>query len=699
LSRTKIEVHKNKKMLLIPWEYINEFLSLPNFTPHEIGEKLTYYGLETEVFTHENYFYFKFDTLPNRKDLLSWRGIVKEIGILLNCQIKNFNFPLINKSQKKPLKILINTNDCFEFYLGLIKNIEVKESSPQIKQWLKVNNINSINNIVDIANLVTLESGQPLHVFDYDSLLGEKEIIVRQALQGEIITSLKSEKLILGSDDLIISCGKKNIDLAGIVGAKETAITPQTKNILIECASFNPQSIKETTKRLNIFTLASNYFIRQTNLVFSPEQILTRIISLITESYQGNLDDGNYFIYKQKDEKTNKIISISQEFIEKKIGQKLPELIIENIWKQLNFSYQKKETVYYLTIPSYRSDINNEESVLEELLRIYDYNKITSSLDSEIKPLFFDDNNFNKKKKIRDYLVSSAWQEIITYSLISSEMKEETANGLEKNNFYQLLKPKNDYHKYYRQSLVSSHLKTIKYNLSQGNKNLLFFEISKIYNHEGSEELLILSGVGKIANQPLHNFFQDLDFYWIKGILENIFSLEKLEQIVNFSSSSLNYLSSWESSEIFLAKENIGFCGKIESQISKKYQINDSVFIAQISLTKIFNYLNKFPSKFSYKPISNFPISEKDLSFIFAESVNYNLVIESIKKNGGNDLLEVNMFDIYQSPEMKKNKQKSISFRLIFQSSVKTLENNEIEKLTTKITKKTEEVFNAKIRD
>ena len=686
-------------MLLIPWKYINQHLYLPNYTPNQIGEKLTYYGLETEVFTHESDFYFKFDTLPNRKDLLSWWGIIKEIAVLLNCETKNFNFPFVNKIQKKPLEILIRTNDCFEFYLGLIKNIEVRESSPQIKQWLKLNNINSINNIVDIANLVTLESGQPFHIFDYDSLSGEKEIIVRQAHQGEIITSLKNKKLILSSDDLVISCGGKIIDLAGIIGAKEIAITPQTKNMLIECANFSPQSIKETTKRLNIFTLASNYFVRQTNLVFSSEQILTRIISLITESYQGNLDYGNYFVYKQGNEKSEKIIIISQEFIEKKIGQKLPELIIENIWKQLNFPYQKKETVYYLTIPSYRWDINNEESALEELLRIYDYNKIKSSLDTKIKPVFFDNNKLDKKKKkIRDYLVSSAWQEIITYSLISSEMKEETAKDLEKNNFYQLLKPKNDYHKYYRQSLVSSHLKTIKYNLSQGNKNLLFFEISKVYDFEGSEEFLILSGVGKITNQPLHNFFQDLDFYWIKGILENIFSLEKLEQVINFSPSSLDYLCSSQSSEIFLEKEKIGFLGKIDSRFLQKYQINDSVFAAQISLTKIFNYLDKFPSKFSYKPISNFPISEKDLSFIFAENINYNLVIKLIKENYGDDLLEVNIFDIYRSSEMIKNKQKSVSFRLTFQSSIKTLENTEIEKLTTKITKKIEELFNAKIR-
>jgi phenylalanyl-tRNA synthetase beta chain len=182
---------------------------------------------------------------------------------------------------------------------------------------------------VDSANLVMLESGQPLHIFDYDTL-PEKKIVVRQACQGEKINALHGQELALNSEDIVISSGEKVISLAGIIGGRENALAPLTKNILIECASFEPQTIKKTANRLNISTAASHYFSRRANLVLSPQQVLARVISLIIENYQGDLNSGTIFSYKRA-EKTPSTVSISQEFINKKTGQILSEQTIENI--------------------------------------------------------------------------------------------------------------------------------------------------------------------------------------------------------------------------------------------------------------------------------------------------------------------------------------------------------------------------------
>ena len=280
-------------MPLIPWEYLKQHLFLPTITPAELAEKLSYCGLETKIVKQENNIYCEFDTLPNRTDLLSWWGIIQEISVLLNCQINPLKIPIINESKEKLIEVEISTNDCLEFRLGFIKNIEIKESPQWAKDWLEANNLHSINNLVDIANLVMLETGQPFHIFDYDALSEKKKIVIQEARGGEIMTTLHGQKLTLNPGEIVISSGEKFIDLAGIIGNQETTITSQTKNILIECASFGPASIKKTTNRLNISTLASQYFSRGINLVLPPDKSLSRVISLIIESYGGNLYPGS----------------------------------------------------------------------------------------------------------------------------------------------------------------------------------------------------------------------------------------------------------------------------------------------------------------------------------------------------------------------------------------------------------------------
>ncbi|WNE40349.1 MAG: Phenylalanine--tRNA ligase beta subunit [Mycoplasmataceae bacterium] len=682
-------------MPLIPWKYLTNHLPLSNYLPAKLGEKLTYHGLETKVVEKWNNVYLEFDTLPNRPDLLSWWGLIKEIGIILNCQIRTPTLQF-RENEKKVIEVENQTEACSDFNLGFIKNIEIKESSDETKEWLKVNNINPINNIVDIANLVMLETGQPLHIFDYDTL-SEKKIVIRKARHGEKIKALNNQELNLDSEDIVISSGEKIIDLAGIIGTQETAINSYTKNILIECASFDSKFIKKTTKRLNISTTAGKFFSREANLIISPKQVLNYIVSLIKENCQNNSISVNLFSYWEQ-KKTPLTIPVSNEFITKKTGQSLNKEVIEKIWQQLGFSYQKKEDFYYVNVPLSRPDIVNSEDLLEELLRIYDYNDLTSYLPNDFSSISSNKDkkkNSERTKNLRSYLTSQGWQEIITYSLISEGMKED----FEKENktfFHQLLMPKNEHHKYYRQNLISSHLKTLSYNFSHQNKDLFFFEISSVYGNSYKEEFLILSGSGNLLNQPLHKLINKIDFFWLKGILENIFILLRINSKISFSS---NHLKFPQSNGIFLEQEKIGFLGQVESPINKKYQISEKVFVAQISLTKIFDYLNNNLSKFRYRPISNFPVSEKDLSFIFPNEIDYNEVIEEIKKTAEKNIQEIKVFDIYQNDKLAKEKRRSISFRLIFQSTVKTLESKEIEKMLKDIVKKVEKKFAAELRN
>ena len=685
-------------MPLIPWEYIKKSLSLPKITPKEIEEKLIYYGLETKAVERKNSLYLEFNPLPNRLDLFSWWGVIQEIGIILNCPVNPTSLPVVSEKREKLIEVVINTSDCLEFFLGLIKNIEVKESPGWVKDWLTANNIRSINNAVDSVNLVMLESGQPLHILDYDAL-PEKKIVVRPAYPGEKINALHGQELVLNSEDIVISSGEKIISLAGIIGNQTTALTSNTKNVLIECASFNSTNIKKTAKSLNVSAAASHFFSRQNNLLLTAQQVLARVISLIIETYQGDLDSGSFFSCR-KIEKKPQLITISQEFITKKTGQMLSSQTIENVWKQLKITYQKEEDIYYINPPSSRPDITSPEDLLEELLRIYDYNKLIGSLPDNF-PITISNikKKHNEKQEIilKTYLTNQGWQEVITYSLISSEMKNDF-DYPSRNVFFQLLMPKNEYHEYYRQTLIPSHLKTLNYNLSRGNKDLFFFEISSIYGSQNQEKLLVLSGVGKFFNQPLHKLVQEIDFYWLKGTLENIFSLWQIETEVSFALAPLSYLYPPQSAEIILGGGKVGFFGRLHPQIAQKYQINETIFIAQISLDQITNYLDDFSPKTSYQPVSTFPTSIKDLSFVFSENINYDEVIKVVKETADNNLQEVKVFDIYQSTELERERKKSVSFHLIFQSPTKTLERKEIEKILKNIIERVEKTFAGKLR-
>ncbi|CAJ0914567.1 1300_t:CDS:2 [Entrophospora sp. SA101] len=277
-----------------------EHLNLPSITVSQLAEKLTYYGLETNLAECGEDIYLEFIPLPNRPDLLSWRGIISETGILLNCSVKPTTIPVINESQPKLIELVITTKNCLEFHL-------------------------------DAANLVMLENGQPLHIFDYDTLSPQQKITIRETQTGEVLTNLHGEKTALNTGDIVLSSGEKIISLAGIIGTQETALTPQSQNILIECASFNSEVIKKSSKSLNISTAASQYFSQGANLVLSPKKVLARVISLITETYGGNLNSATVFTYQEAPQREKKIITISQEFIEKKTGQKLTNKVIENI--------------------------------------------------------------------------------------------------------------------------------------------------------------------------------------------------------------------------------------------------------------------------------------------------------------------------------------------------------------------------------
>lgn len=366
-------------MLFIPWQYIKDNIFLTKISPKKLAKILTSYGLETETVNYKKGIYLKFNPLPNRSDLFFWQGIMKEVGALLGFRIKPINSLVKNKIKNKLVDVTIVTLDCYEFHLGLIRNVKIKRSPLWLKKWLEINGVSSVDSITDITNLVKLESGNLVYIFDYNALSDKKKIIVRSAQGGESFSINQNQIFTLSSSDVVISSEEKNTHLAGATKFKDPVLVSGAKNILIACANFNPKIIEATTKRLNLSTVNSYFLYQEANFLFSSKQTLYQVIFFINKISKRNLESELVFTYFRKKLK-KKIIIIDQNYIEKKIGQKISAKIIEEIWQRMNFSVQKKRNVYHVAIPPYRPDVIIAEDLLEELLRIYDYNKIISSL-------------------------------------------------------------------------------------------------------------------------------------------------------------------------------------------------------------------------------------------------------------------------------------------------------------------------------
>ena len=671
--------------MYIPWSWLKTYLIFPSQPAQEIAQKLSELGLETQVSEQT----WHFIPLANRPDLFSWWGIAQEISILLNCPCY---LPLKKLRKFKSVtwgKIQVNTPNCSEIQLALVDQVKVKDSPNWVKEYLASNNLPSVNNLVDIINLVRLETGQALNIYDYEQLASQK-ITVRSAQEKEQFVA-RNKIFSLTKEDLVVSSGNEIISLAGVIASQKTAISQQTTQILLEKASWEPASLTKTSQRLGLSTFPNQFFARGANLPFI-DYALARAIWLIRENKETQVISWN-----KEEPAAKKQILISERFLSQKLGQKLTADKIQEIIQRLKFSLQKKTRTkdYSVSIPAYRQDLEKPEDLVEEIARLYDYNLLPSSEPALGLDYGLEEKNSTYRELIAQKLVNLGMQEIITYSLVAPATKSDFLP--EEKSFHRLLAPKSQNQVYYRQSLIPSHLKVLAYNLARQNSNLSFFEISRVYflqhGQSQSEEILALSVSGKRISSPVHQLEENWDFFWLKGMLENILGSFCLSQEISFTQGKTKELDPSQNLDLFRKKEKIGWIGKVNQPTQKKYQLSQESLVAQISLTKLFK--EEFPT-LNYQIISPFPQMEQDLSLVVPAWISASQIKQVIQEEAGPWLREVRIFDYYQSSQDKLKQEKSLAFRLTFQRSVRTLRQEEVETVQKKIFFQLKKIFDAK---
>lgn len=635
---------------------------------------------------------------PNRPDALSHIGVARDLAAIFN---REFKVPELSLNETGPsindlaAVEVLDSDNCPRYFAKVVTDVEIKESPLWLKNRLEKIGLRPINNVVDVTNFILHEVGQPLHAFDLDQL-SKKKIIVKSTNTETKFTTLDSKERKLLPGTLMICDGEKEVAIAGVMGGENSEITSSTKNILIESAYFNPSSIRKTSKSLGLSTDSSYRFERGTDpniTKFAAE----RAAQLISEISGGKIAKGIIDVYPNVI--PPKEVELRFSRTSKILGYDINQDKIKNILSKLGMGLKViNEDKILLSVPTFRPDIEREIDLIEEIARINGYDNIptVSKINITLEKKH-DETDFDEK--VRVVASSLGFFEMINNPLQSQSEASLTGSAIKISN------PLSADMEYLRTSLLSGALITISKNLRQGVKDLKLFEVGNVFNKLSKETItsfddisekqsliFILSGLDTVKTWQTDE--KKVDIYKLKGYVNSFISKIALDNVlIDSYYSSVNEIYAYYLTKSFKDKV-IGIGGKVNSDVLRKFDISQDIYCFEFDLDSLKSIQSK--SKQYIEPLK-FPKVVRDFAFVMDKSVKYLDVRNFILKNSSDLLKDVELFDIFESDSLGKDK-KSLAFTLQFYDESRTLTEQEVEKdfsnLITLITKE----FNAKLR-
>jgi len=646
---------------------------LPDDAP--VGEDpIAYMELDDEV--------IDFELTSNRGDLLSILGMAYEIGAIYKKDVKDIDLSFQENEEdvSSMFHLDVQTENCPLFLIKKVQNVTIQESPAFIKNRLIASGIRPINNVVDISNYVMLETGQPLHYYDANRL-GEN-LIVRMATENEHLTTLDSQERILSSSDIVIANHSGAVGLAGVMGGLTTEIENDTKDIIIESAIFNPTLIRKTSKKV-LRSEASNRFEKG----IDPKRTYMAMMRSchLLEKYAGATIVSGMIEYNKID-MNDKVIDITVDKINKVLGITIPEETILSIFADLGFATKKNGEKITVTVPTRRGDISIQEDLIEEVGRIYGIDNIQGKkMDLPVKPGYVNKDN----RHVRNKLASLGLHETLSYALISK--KDVALFTDDEFEAVKVLDPMSEERNTLRYNILPSLYNIYLYNKARGQKDVSIFEIGKGFYQKDSEyKEENKLGVLMTGDYSLGIQNTKVDFYVLKGIVEELLEYLGYYNRYRFDVVNVSYLHPGQSAKIILNNVEIGTFGRIHPSISK-----DAIYVLEINLEKLFSFRVK---AMQYKEISKYPSVSKDVAFVVKKDVPASSIMEVIKKNGGKLLTDIRVFDVYEGENVGPD-EKSIAFALTFMDSSRTLNDEEVMSIFNKVIDAVENKLQAKVRD
>lgn len=638
-------------------------------------------------YLHLNDYVYDLELTSNRSDLLSIEGVAYDVCAALDKKITITEHKPSYKDIKNPISVKVETKDCPKYLIGYAKGVKIKQSPEWLRARLIASGIRPINNVVDITNYVLMELGQPLHSFDADKL--NDNILVRNAYEGETLVTLDDKERLLDTNDIIITSQNKPICVAGVMGGQSTEVTDSTINVAIEAAYFNPIKIRKTSQRLQLKSESSTRFERKIDykrVERALDYALYLLQTLCDATISKEIAKNDVAPYEEK------MVEVTLDKVNKVLGTTISKEVLENIFDRLNYTYSKTNDVYNITIPSRRMDLEDwDQHIIEDVARIYGYNNIPT-----VNPKTNDKGSLTFKQKfernVRYLLSGFGLNETVTYSLINEKHLNDFITY--ESDPIKLLMPMTEDRAVMRQSLLNGVCDAIAYNKARKFQDLAFFELGKRY--DTASEINLISGAltGLYSSSLWEMEKTAVDFFLVKGILDNLFARIGLKNVSYKKETELNRnFHPGRCASIYSKDKMVGFITELHPRFLKENSL-PRVVVFELNEDVILELINE---PFKYEAITKFPSIERDLAIVCKKEIEAEQILSLIRQTARKTLTDIKVFDLYEGEGIGEG-MKSIAVKMNFNDKTKTLETEDVDKTINSILKRLEMEFDAHLR-
>ena len=632
---------------------------------------------------------------PNRADCLSIAGIAREIGVVNKQPVNQPHFEAVPATISDKVQIDLKAPEaCPRYLLRMVKNVNVKAESPMwMQEKLRRCGIRSIDPIVDITNYILLELGQPMHAFDADKVA--QPVQVRLSKEGEELVLLDGSTAKLQSNTLLIADQNGPLAMAGIFGGAASGVNSETKDVILESAFFAPLAIAGRARQYGLHTDASHRFERGVDFELS-RKAMERATALLLEICGGEAGEICEASSETHLPKVN-TVQLRRSKLDALLGHHIETESVTEIFHRLGFDVTYANDIWTVTSASWRFDIEIEEDLIEEVARIYGYNSIPNNAPLAHLRMREHKESDLDLARIKTALVDADYQEAITYSFVDPKIQSLLHPHQEA---LVLPNPISVEMSAMRVSLMSGLLGAVLYNQNRQQSRVRLFETGLRFVPDANAEFgvrqeFVLSAVitGTAKSEHWAGKAESVDFFDLKGDLESVLSLTEGANRVRFVAKQFDALHPGQSAAIELDGQEIGFIGAIHPSISQKLGLNGKTFVFEILWNAI-----AARNVVQAKEISKFPANRRDLALVVADNVPAGELIAACKQVGGEKLVQVNLFDVYQGVGVAEG-YKSLAISLTVQDNEKTLEDEEINAVISAVLAEVKQRFNAELRD
>jgi len=684
--------------------WLREFVDL-KIDDLQLADDLTLAGVAVEsVQQHNGQTIFEMEITTNRPDAMNHYGVARECSAIYNIPLKPIQPKLPDaRPAQTPFPIEIqDEKGCGRYTARVIRNLKIGTSPDWVLDRLKIEDHNGVSNAVDAGNYTLMEMGHPTHAFDLAKLEGGK-IIVRRAKPGEVLKTLDGVERKLSAEDLIIADAVKPVGLAGIMGGLDSAISGSTKNVLIESAWFDPGTVRKSARYHGMHTDASHIFERGADWGAAP-LACDRVAELILQTAGGELE-GNLVDTIARHVVRHSIYLRCHE-IRRILGQDIAESVVVRILRRLGFvpssvdrELLKKiqplnvaagatapsvdeQTAWRVELPTWRLDIEREIDLIEEIARVYGYNKFANSLPSFSSGVI-ELPHAGKEAKIRSELLALGYNEALSPTFIAPTDAQAFSSEIA----VPLANPLSEEQSIMRTSLLPGMLGMLVWNLNRGTTDVRLFEMGNIFSAYAEEQtqerkIICLGATGNAEGATVHGPARPFSFFHLKGDVETVLRAFEIRSLY-FDAHTSGYLHPGRSARAVVEGQTIAQFGRLHPDVAAARKLKQEIYVAEIHLDRLFQLPLRVPR---YGPLSRFPAVDRDFSFLFDDSVIFEKIQSSVLSLNIAELRTFQPAEIFRGGSVPAGKY-SVLLRARFQSEERTLRDDEVAQWSAQIIK------------